>query len=369
MKKILTKLQVLADSLWPANYAEYEQSMNDCCLSIALELFKNNGCFLKKGDIETRETLKKRIGYPDEAAYLVEKLLHILIVNGLVEENGGSYTCLNPDPMLGSPAEILVSLTRRYPSEGATVQWLSRAYGGMMPLLQGRAYPEDILFPWGDMSLIEELYESSPIYSYYSRLAGAGVKELIVNSPAERVELLEIGAGTGNGTASVLSAQSEGFSRYTYTDVSRSLVKKGKRRFKKHDFMDYKLFDITKTPVEQDFSENSYDLVAGINVLHASMDAGRAISNIHSLLKDGGSFVISEVSPAPNKVYPFMELTFGLIPSYNSYIDKESRPLSPLLPLEEWRELFLKNGFSEAHIAPTKKEGSCYRGGLVIGIK
>lgn len=367
METIIKRLQSFADELWPLDFADYEKEMNNCCTSIALDIFKNSGIFHEKGESWSCESIKKGMGHPDEADYLVKKLLHLLVEARIIEQKGDDYICLIADPELDSPAELLVSLSRRFPAEGATIQWLSRAYGGMTRLLQGRAYPEDILFPWGDMTLIEELYNESPIYSFYSQLAGEGVKELAQASPEGRVKLLEIGSGTGNGTAALLNAQSAGFSEYTYSDISRSLVKKGKKRFKEHDFMNFKLFDICKPAQEQEFTPDSYDVVAGVNVLHASENAAEAIKNIRSLLKEGGSFIISEVSPAPRRLYPFMELTFGLIPSYNSYNDKESRPLSPLLPLEEWQELFLESGFKEAYVAPAYKDGSCYRGGIVIG--
>jgi acyl transferase domain-containing protein len=89
------------------------------------------------------------------------------------------------------------------------------------------------------------------------------------------LRILEIGAGTGATTASILEALSEdplkhgrSYSTYTFTDVSPAFLNPATTRFKNHVAVEYKVLDITKDPVEQGFTSNSFDLIVASNVGH-----------------------------------------------------------------------------------------------------
>ncbi|KAI0856844.1 hypothetical protein F4860DRAFT_528733 [Xylaria cubensis] len=112
-----------------------------------------------------------------------------------------------------------------------------------------------------------------------------------------RMNILEIGAGTGGSTRSILRLLGPAFSTYTYTDVSGGFFSAAEDRFK--DFahkMVFKTFDMTQAPGTQGFVENSYDLVIASNVLHATLDLEQMMKNARSFLKPGGFIIIFELS-------------------------------------------------------------------------
>ncbi|GKT76936.1 polyketide synthase [Colletotrichum tofieldiae] len=87
--------------------------------------------------------------------------------------------------------------------------------------------------------------------------------------PSMRV--LEIGAGTGGTTATVLPVLESAYGErmylsYTYTDVSPGFFPAAKERFKEHDAVQYAVLDISKDPLGQGFDPESFDLIIACNV-------------------------------------------------------------------------------------------------------
>ena len=85
------------------------------------------------------------------------------------------------------------------------------------------------------------------------------------------LRILEVGAGTGGTTSSVLPIlRSEYGERlyfsYTYTDVSSGFFVAAKERFKEFDAVDYRVLDISKDPLTQGFEAHSFDVVLAANV-------------------------------------------------------------------------------------------------------
>ena len=90
------------------------------------------------------------------------------------------------------------------------------------------------------------------------------------------LNILEIGAGTGSATTSMLQwlmRPGEGdhgvprYARYTFTDLSPQFFEKAKERYAEHvDRMVFAPLNIEEDPRQQGFSENAYDLVVAVNV-------------------------------------------------------------------------------------------------------
>jgi SAM-dependent methyltransferase len=89
------------------------------------------------------------------------------------------------------------------------------------------------------------------------------------NNPDMRI--LEIGAGTGGFTSSILSALNKPgfgsmFETYTYTDISSGFFKAAQHRFQEYSNLKYVELDITQDTATQGIQQHSYDLVIASNV-------------------------------------------------------------------------------------------------------
>ena len=378
-EEIENELKPLLDVVKSArvkDFPEYEANMNKCALSIALDIFKGLGVSFKKGEPFTLEDIRVKTNYQPQSEYLITRLLSILVEDKVIEPIDnipGKFIPINPDLYIESPPELLVRLAKKYPEESASLQWLARAYNGMIPLVKGSAYPEDVLFPWGDMGLIQELYDESPIYKYYSILAAKTVDTIIKKIFKKKAALLEVGAGVGNGTDVLLGLDCKNFEKYLFTDIARSMVRNAKKKYADYPFMEYGIFDLSIDPSDQDIDKTSFDIVFAVNVVHAAKNCKTALKNIYDVLKNNGALVIAEISPPVNSIYRFMEITFGLIPSYNDYEDKDVGPDSPLLTQDKRIGLCKEIGFESSFALPYSliddKEYGNYRGGVIVAFK
>ena len=360
-----------AKAVWPENFDDIEEMFNRCCFAMAFGAVQQLGLFQKKGDFENLPSLREKVGLFKDAEYVMGHILRILVDEQVLEIKDDGWVCVDNEPFIETPAEALVIATRRFPEEGAPFQWLARSQDGLVDFIKGRLYAEEVMFPMGSFKLVEEVYNTSNVYSFYSKLAGKAVKRLVEGHFARPVTMFEIGAGTGNGTANVLEQTNDKFEKYIFTDVGKALVQMGQRRFKKsgYDFLEYRVFDAVKSLEEQDLQEGSVDLALAVNVMHATDDIVAGLENTRRLLKDGGILLLSEIAPPEGSIYRYMEMTFGLLPSYSVFNDTARRSLSAIIRPKEWVSAFEKAGFSETIIVPGDGASELDRGGIVIGIK
>ncbi|KAI9934804.1 hypothetical protein ASPWEDRAFT_175532 [Aspergillus wentii DTO 134E9] len=124
-----------------------------------------------------------------------------------------------------------------------------------------------------------------------------------------RMQILEIGAGTGDVTNAVVPSLGTAFSSYTFTDVSDDLFNEAEFRFQQYeDRMVFKTLDIQQEPTGQGFVAGKYDLVLVANKLQTADNQEQVLSNVRQLLKPGG-YLIS-ANPATDNL-----LRLGLIMS------------------------------------------------------
>jgi SAM-dependent methyltransferase len=365
---IFIELNDRAKQILPETASEYDRIMKKCCLSICIDICRQLGIFRNKNEFETIESIKLKYGIPVDREYILKNILLILTEDNVIEKNGQRYM-LKDLPDMETPSEMLVTMTKSFPSESDTFQWLARCYGNMIDILKGSVHAEDILFPRGDLELVEVFYSTSSIYNYYSMLGAIVIKTIVESNAGNKYDILEIGAGTGNGTDHVLEKTGNVFSKYVFSDISRTLLKRAKNKFRDKDFMEFKLLDIMNDPAVEE--SGKYEIIYAVNVLHSVKEVMTALKNIFSMLKLNGHIVLAEISPPENSIYRFMELTFGLLPSFYGHTDRELRPGTPLLRIEQWVELLNKAGFNGIHTVPPVGDmmQNIVPGGVITGMK
>ena len=133
------------------------------------------------------------------------------------------------------------------------------------------------------------------------------------------MKILEIGAGTGGATLSVLEALSGAdvsapkFATYDFTDLSPTFFEKAAEKLSAwSDFLTFKKLDIEVDPSLQGYELGSYDLIIAANVLHATRRIGDTMKGVRSLLKPGGTLVLIELTVKTMAV----SLIFGTLPGW-----------------------------------------------------
>ncbi|KAH8171057.1 AMP-binding enzyme domain-containing protein [Sarocladium implicatum] len=204
----------------------------------------------------------------------------------------------------------------------------------------------------GKANLLEIVNKDDLLNRFYMEDSGCieingfvarAAKEIAFKFP--HCNMLEIGAGTGGTTWSVLNELDDAFDSYTYTDISSGFFPNAAVKFA--DFahkMVFKTLDVEKDPTIQDFVEHSYDVIIAANVLHATHNLQATLRNARKLLRPGGYLLLFETTGINTLRVPFC---FGGFEGW--WLGEEpGRRLRPIVSGEDWDGILQESGFSGA---------------------
>ncbi|KAI5203359.1 putative polyketide synthase [Aureobasidium subglaciale] len=226
------------------------------------------------------------------------------------------------------------------------------------------------------------MLEGQLLYKYYEkdlRMKRSYVQVDVImklfahKSPAANV--LEIGAGTGGCTRTVLNALGGGtsdrvqsFAHYDFTDISSGFFGEARKSFAAWgNQISYKKLDVELDPTVQGFQEHSYDLIVACRVLHATRSMQKTLENVHRLLKPGGKLLMVEDTQDALDT----QLVFGVLPGWwlgkitfireefvlmNVIGEEDERINSPTLRVDGWERVLKKSGFTGLDIVCHDRE-------------
>lgn len=215
-----------------------------------------------------------------------------------------------------------------------------------------------LFFPEGSTDVAVSAYNDNMI----NRSLNYVVADLINNCSRKGTAILEIGAGVGGTTTTVLENLKEKNISYCFTDVSKFFINEAKNRYSGYDFIRYNILDINKDYEMQGFKDNKYDIVLCANVLHNSQNIEVNLSKIKKLLKPNGYLIIIEATKESYLLTTSLELKGGL----GGFTDHRSSGIDVFTSEEKWVELLKKAGFTYYFTLPEKKDLLCECGQSVI---
>jgi len=229
------------------------------------------------------------------------------------------------------------------------LEYVTRCGEKLAPILKGIESPLETLFPGGSYDTAESLYRDWAIARYFNAILGAAVEAFNGSGGSDRiVSIVEIGAGTGGTTESLLPLLGEGI-EYVFTDVSEFFSNRAREKFRRFPFLQTALLDIEKPPDEQNLPAHSFQVVVASNVLHATRDLDRTMKHVRRLMAPGGVLLLYETTEHPK----WFDITTGLIEGWQRF-DDSYRTSVPLISAEQWRYVLDKNGFKDIHTFPEK---------------
>ncbi|MFI5685501.1 SDR family NAD(P)-dependent oxidoreductase [Streptomyces sp. NPDC051636] len=315
-----------------------------------------------------REELAARLGVVPEHAALFQAQLDMLAEGGwlTVTDTGRVRPTGRTVQPEAEAAAALHELTERHPAVAPVLTLLSDCLTALPDILTGRRPAMEVLFPDGSAERVAGVYRGDPVTdrcnAEVARLVVEQVRARRAADPAATVRILEVGAGTGGTTATVLAALApygDGV-EYVFTDVSPAFVRKARHRFgDPYPFTRFETLDIEADPAGQDPSSGTHDVVLGTNVLHATRRLSDTLARAKRLLRPGGAMLLVEGTRPRHQ----LALVFGLTPGWWRFADPEQRmPRSPLASERQWRDVLATCGFTDiSAAAPATQAGTAFQ--------
>ena len=321
--------------------------------SYALATLEKLGWERRVGETVDADELRQRLDVLPEHGRLFRRLLEMLAQSGILEESDGDFVVvLGPDDPLpedlpDNPQEFDKQMVELY-SHGLTETGLFRRSGAALAdVLRGQEDPLTLLFSSGEPTAAD-LYLKAPVARAANSMLAEAIRTLVSRLPADRrLRVIEVGAGTGSATASVLPELPEGRFDYTYTDISAGFFSEAEARFGDGDgCIEYLTLDIEKDPIEQGFDSHGYDIVLASNVLHATRLLEETLTHCRELLAPSGHLVALENL----RGLGWMDLTFGQLDGWWRFEDSHYRPHHALATPAVWKQALSDVGFEGTEV-------------------
>ena len=223
----------------------------------------------------------------------------------------------------------------------------------MVKILKSELNPLSILFPDGNWKRAENYYADNPVAKYNNYIVAQSVAAFLKENN-KTAKILEVGAGTGGTTASILNAVKDMDAEYHYTDLSTFFTDKAKEKFSDYNFVKYGLFNIDREPQTQGYDWGEFDVIVGANVLHDAQNLHSTLLNLKNMLTPNGMLIMLETTE--NKL--IHKVSIGLLEGFSGYEDQRLDKNVPLLNLDEWQTVLKNSGYTNVSFYPENGQNS-----------
>jgi len=280
------------------------------------------------GETVDPEVLQQEFNVLPEHRRVFRRMFEMLARSGVVEESDSGFTVIVgpddplPDRMPGDLEDFADRMMDLYPDGQTEIGLFRRSGRALAEVLRGQADPLTLLFSSGEPTAAD-LYLKAPVARAANRMLADAVQPLVAALPDDRrLRVIEVGAGTGSATASVLPELPDGRFSYTYTDISAGFFAEAEGRFGDGDgCIEYRPLDIERDPIAQGFDRHGYDLIIASNVLHATRYLEETLGHCRDLLAPSGQLIALENLSGVG----WMDLTFGQLDGWWRFADDYRR--------------------------------------------
>jgi 3-oxoacyl-(acyl-carrier-protein) synthase/SAM-dependent methyltransferase len=344
-------------------YPAIWESLERLTVGHAVMILKEAGLFMAAGETRSIDEVLAVAGIGADHRRLIGRWLSRLCATGLLARDGNSFVAAAALPTPDLEA-LWTDAQRRLGGNPQLLAYLKNCGALLSGVLRGSVSPLETLFPGGSFALARELYERSATMRYINALAAQAL-ETFVHASSWPLAVMEVGAGSGATSASLLPVLGESAS-YLFTDVSPFFLDQARARFVGASAasvakLAFRLFDMDRDPAEQGFEDGAFDLIVSANAVHASADLPLVLSRLRRLLAPGGALMLVESTTD----FAWFDMSTGLIEGWQHFTDA-SRQDQPLLSAPQWLDALTAAGFVGARAWPPSDAPAALLGQHVV---
>jgi acyl transferase domain-containing protein/acyl carrier protein/NAD(P)-dependent dehydrogenase (short-subunit alcohol dehydrogenase family) len=339
------------------DYPGLEEGLLELCRCYAFDYIKVALEESKPATGIDRQTLLPRLGVLSSMERFVDFMVSLLEEGGVfMRQNEGLY--VNPNYHQLHSADLSASLRSRYPLFTGIIEVLDHCAAHYHQALSGKIPAISVLYPEGRFDFLEQAtkntleHSTEPIYRHVL----AELISKIATQQQRPLRILEVGAGNGLLTQVVAQelACSPAQVEYWVTDIGSTFVEQLKCRVQEQGFkfIQTGVLDISRDPTAQGYSLGSFDVILGLNVVHATASIEATLFNLRCLLAPKGLLALIEAIKTP----PWVDMVWGLSKGWWQFDDTHLRQQSPLLSQNKWEKLLVEQGFTTVESLPATPE-------------
>ena len=236
----------------------------------------------RKFDVETLGELPQPIA---------DSILDTLCAAGYLVRSGETFVVQRV--ATADVAALTSTFIEEHPEYETLLAQIEHA-GSMLPaILRGSNAKSEDAASEEVSSDVEVSLADSPLSSSYRPMMEQALRSAIAALPADRtIRVLELGAGGGDTTDSVLASLPQ--DRTEYVVAGREATMEGlRKRFAAHPFIEYLSLDVEAGEMPL-LPKHSFDVIVATDVFCAAENAASAMANSAGLLASGGLLVALE---------------------------------------------------------------------------
>ena len=246
------------------------------------------------------------------------------------------------------PIVARAELCRQFPAFRGLIEFIDDCTRAYPQALSGEIAAIEVLYPEGKTDRLERMQRDTVEHSQQPVYRQVLCDLLHGLSKDRALRVLEVGGGQGLLTRELAPTLLANGSSYHFTDISAFFIERAKTTFADLGQMTTGLFDISRDPAAQGLAAGSFDVIVGLDVVHATADITATLSNLRQLLAPGGYVALLETV----RTGPWVDLCWGLADGWWLYQDHDLRQ-SVLMDPAQWHKAVKKSGFEQSLTLPT----------------
>ena len=329
-----------------------ERDLHGLCSSRTCEYLSRSGVDLTPGSKYSFAELKRRLRILPQFDRFLSSLMGNLAEDGIVGLQDGNVEFL-ADGRPGDSATLARSFVGKYPEFKGIATLLQHCTDMYSSALTGEIPAISVLYPDGAADFMDACAKDIREYvrdRVYLKVLAEFLPRILADSAGRKVRILEVGGGGGALTRELLKHLTGWDIEYVFTDLSQAFIRAAETEAAAEGItgMKFGLLDISRCPQEQGYEPQSFDVVLGYNVVHATRRICESIRNLKGLLVPGGLLCLVEAT----RLRRWDQMVWGLTEGWWLFEDEDLRQRSPLIGLGQWEAVLLGEGFENVLVFP-----------------